>query len=554
MSTHDSIRPFVIAYLVLLTAIISLRNFLPALLRPDLREDDYAQLIWWTYQFNDAELFPKDVILEFFSLPIFSTYGWQYLCRLFVPFFDAQQFGEILPFVLVLPSTVLVWLLGHHFGRGSLGAAFAVIFFTVVEMRYLRSGLPRSFAVPILLFGMWSLSQHRQGALGLSIFFGALFYPPVAANLVLLTAVVLGLRWYTDKKLPANWLTLLFFVCCAAFTLASAYLGPLPDGIGPRTSLEAALSMPEFFDGGRSAFFSEDIWSFYFTKSSSGLGINPYAALGLLFAIVLTLHYFPRAISIEIWSLAATSIALFVLAHMTLFLMYFPNRFVRYTLPVFYLLFLSSLLPSVVDSLRKMKWMSRIYHSLPERRQCRVFAFVSGIVLLSFFGEATLKIKSALTAPSRFPDMEAAYRFLETLPKETLVAAHPDDADDVPLRARRSVLASRETSLPYHLGYYNKMRERIQAMLIACYADNWSDVDTLYYHFGVDVFIVSKRRYKQGVPPYTGLYYEPFDSSIQRRFVHGLRHGFVLLEPPSERVLFQQGDITIVQVGPSRSL
>ena len=91
-------------------------------------------------------------------------------------------------------------------------------------------------------------------------------------------------------------------------------------------------------------------------------------------------------------------------------------------------------------------------------------------------------------------------------------------------------------------------------MSIACYADNWPDVDTLYYHFGVDVFIVSKRRYKQGVPPYTGLYYEPFDSSIQRRFVHGLRHGFVLLDPPSERVLFQQGDITIVRVGPSRKL
>ncbi len=386
-----NIRPFVIAYLVLLTVIISLRHFLPALLRPDLREDDYAQLIWWTYQFNDAELFPKDIILEFFSLPIFSTYGWQYLYRLFVPFFDAEQFGEILPFVLILPSTVLVWLLGHHCGRGSLGAAFAVIFFTVVEMHYLRSGLPRSFAVPILLFGMWSLSQHRQGALGLSIFFGVLFYPPVAANLVLLTAVVLGLRWYTDKKLPASWPTLLFFVCCAAFTLASAYLGPLPDGIGPRTPLEAALSMPEFFDGGRSAFFSENIWSFYFTKSSSGLGINPYAALGLLFVTILTLRYFPRAVSIEIWSLAATSIALFVFAHITLFLMYFPNRFVRYALPVFYLLFLSSLLPAIVDSLRKMKWISRICQNLPERRQCQVFVSVKWNRTANLFWRGSLE-------------------------------------------------------------------------------------------------------------------------------------------------------------------
>lgn len=353
-------RPFVILWLSLFAAMIALRTFLPQLLRPDLREDDYAQLVWWMYRFNDAELFPNDVAFDFFSQPIFSTYGWQVLYRVFVPFMDAQQFAEMLPFFLVVPACIFVFLLGNHYGKGLSGAVFAVLVFALIEMRYLRSGLPRSFAIPILLFGMWALSQHRQKALGLSILLGALFYPPCAANLSLLAAVVLAFRWQQDKRLPPNWPTFLVFVCGAGIVLAVAYVHPLPDGIGPRTSFETAWSMPEFWPGGRSAFFDSDPVHFYVTKSSSGLGLDPYAAVGALLLIALTLRYFPRSVSFEIWSLVGTSLVLFVLAHGTLFLMYFPNRFFRYAWPVFYLLFLTSLFPILIEFLRTRELWHKI--------------------------------------------------------------------------------------------------------------------------------------------------------------------------------------------------
>ena len=156
-----------------------------------------------------------------------------------------------------------------------------------------------------------------------------------------------------------------------------------------------------------------------------------------------------------------------------------------------------------------------------------------------------MKIVSVLGTPSD-QDRAAVYVFLESLPKDTLVAAHPNDADDIPLRARRSVLASMETSLPLYVGYYQTMAKRIAASLAAFHAIDFAAVDLLHEQYGVDVFFVNERRYASS----NSLYFQPFYTATQEQWARGKREGFVLRDPPSERVLFQQGDFSVIRVGP----
>jgi len=148
------------------------------------------------------------------------------------------------------------------------------------------------------------------------------------------------------------------------------------------------------------------------------------------------------------------------------------------------------------------------------------------------------------------PGRMAAMAFLRTLPKATLVAAHPRDADEVPLLAQRSVLASRETALPYWLGYYRRVSERIEASLDALLATRWEEVDALQTRFGVEVFLVNLERFSE-----SGWHYaEPFDSRMLERFQRGRQEGFVLFNPPEDRILFREGDWMVVRVGPDREV
>ena len=234
-------------------------------------------------------------------------------------------------------------------------------------------------------------------------------------------------------------------------------------------------------------------------------------------------------------------------AHLTLFVLHHPNRYTLYALPVCGLLVLAALIPALIARLRSYPPAGRILTFLGKQSKLAILVPVGCLVLAAYGAEATTKLVSVLRPPPD-QDLEAVYLFLETLPKDTLVAAHPYDADNIPLRSRRSVLASMETSLPLYVGYYQTMAERIAAVLAAYHASDFAAVDLLYDRYGVDVFVVNQGRYVPGA----SLYYEPFLDTVREQWRRGRRVGFALHDPPAERILFQHDVFTIIRVGPVR--
>lgn len=522
-------------------------HFLPRILRKDLIFGDQCQHVFWTYRFRDPSLFPNDPIADFMSRPLFAPWGYMALYRALVPFFDAQRLATWIGVALAPLVVFFSWRLGVVVSGGrALGGAVAATSAIFAEnlLHGVAGGLPRSFAVPILLLGVYGVFVRRLELLGAALLFSALFYPPDIVNLGLFAAIVLGVRALRERRLPEGSPVLLALGLVAAAVLASVYLSPLPEGIGPKTTLADARVMAEFNAGGRSQFFQKDPLRFFFRNPRAGLGMGLKTVAGFAAFAAVSAIAFGRAIAPEIWALGASALAAFSLAHATLFSLHLPNRYAVHALPAFAMCLFSAVIPRALDALAATRPGVRAA-ALFGRPRVFLALFALGFLGAGAWSATTIREKLRTPIP---PGREEALAFLETLPKSALVAAHPEDADEVPLRARRSVLANMETSLPYYLGFYRLVSERIAASLAACFATSWADLDRLHERYGADVFFVNRARYEgEGWK-----YYAPFEEAARAAFDRGRREGFALLDPPPERVLFRAGDYAVVRLGPPR--
>jgi hypothetical protein len=533
-----------IGWLAALAAVFAARLFLPQLLRVDLYADDLRQHVWWTQRFADPGLFPGDPLAAFMSRSLFDAYGWQAVYQLLVPLLDAQTVAELLPFALTVVVVALGFSIGRRITGGLLGGVIAGTFLVLSgSLRYLEGGLPRSFALPVILFGTWALLGRRHALFGAAILTGTLFYPPAAINLGSLGVVAFGFRIWKERRLPQAWPAAIVLALAGLGVLLFAYARPLPPEVGPRITAEEARAMPEYWPGGRSKFFEKDPLKFYFTGRNSGLEIRPAPLAGCLVAIAVAAFLMGNVLPFEAWALAAVALLDFVLAHALIFTLHYPSRYVRYALPVFAMMWIAAVLPRVVPRLG-----SRVRPLLRALGNPAVLATAAALLILVLSGRAAIKISRELdNVPP--PGREDALAFLETLPKDTLIAAHPRDADQIPFRSRRSVLASVETSLPYYAEYYRRAEERTMSELQACYASDFADVERLHSKYGADVFLVNRRRYKDR----GWRCYAPLDKPASEWFERGRRIGFALLNPPPDRVLFRRGDYTVIRLGPPRS-
>jgi hypothetical protein len=244
--------------------------------------------------------------------------------------------------------------------------------------------------------------------------------------------------------------------------------------------------------------------------------------------------------------LLGTSLGCFALAHVTLFALHLPNRYVVYTLPLFGLMWAAAVVPRLFTVLMPVTKHVPVLASL---RCPPLWLALSGLLVVGTAVDAHRAITTELRRLPP-PGQEAAYAFLATLPKTTLVAAHPLDASHVPLRSQRRVLAAMETALPYYTGYYRFVAERLRAALAATYAVHMAEVDALYEQYGVDVFLVNRQRYT--APGWR--YDAPFQEAVRDQIQQGLQQGFSLLAPPPERRLFCAGEYCVIRLGPPRQL
>lgn len=527
-------------------AVAAARYFLPECLNDAILERDLCQHVWWTQRFADPALFPGDPIAAFMSSPIFDPIGFQAIYALLVPRIGAEPTAHLLPFLLVGAAGALAWRAGRVASGGSLAGAVAgaLLVLRPGSINLLEGGLPRNFALPLLLLGAVGLLERRGAWFGVSLLLGSVLYPPAVVNLLLLGALVYGVRLIRERRLPEGIPGLLAFGLPAGILLVRLYAQPAPEGIGPKVSYAEAREMPEFGPEGRSRFFSDDPEEFWFHGRRSGIGDSP-GKLAVILALVLgAAALWRRAVPVPVYGIAISAVAAFLLAHATLFALHLPNRYAVAPLSAFQTLWGACVAPRLLSAVAAFRPLAPV----SERLARGAIAVPLASALLAGYGIQTgLSVRRQALGKPTNPDFRAALSALAALPKDTLVAAHPLDADLVPLRAGRSVLANRETALPYYRGYYARVKERTEASFRACFATRIEDADALRALYGVDVFLVNGKNYDPGKPP---SYSAPFGDLVRRLYDEGRAKGFALRDPPSDRVLFRSGSWTVVRLRP----
>lgn len=463
-------------------------------------QDDARQHIFWMQRFVDRELFPNDLIADYFQSLAPPGYTWLYRLGAAIAI-EPLTLGKGLPLVLGIAVAVLSFSICCEVIPIPLTGFIATLLLeqNLWAAEDLPSATPRAFFYPFFLaFLYYLLRSNLMGCLG-AIALQALFYPPT----VLLSAGILvfyPLEWQKGKpRLSARRADYWF----AAIAIGVSILCLLPyvlieSPFAPTVTLEQARTMPEFLPDGRTSFFTDGNFEKYWFHGRSGVfGRHAFVPLTLVFAIFLPflLQRESRGAAARITpkitvllQILLASFGLFFLAHLVLFTLYLPSRYTQHSLRVAMALSAAIAITLLLDKI--WHWASMGQHW--GRAIAAVLA--TGTIAIALIGYP-LFLDTFPKANYKTGYAVELYRFFARQPKDILIASLSSEADNIPTFSQRSVLLSREVAIPYHLGYYRQIAERAIATIEAQYSSNPERVRQFIDTYDIDFWLLDRRAF-----------------------------------------------------------
>ena len=486
-------------------------------------QDDVRQHVFWMQRFRDPQLFPNDLIADYFQS--IAPWGYTQFYRLFAAI-------GIQPLLLskLLPVGLNIVTAAYAFGVGMqlLPVPFAGFLASLLTTQVLWthddvvSATPRAFLPPLFLAFVYYLLRRDRPSASKSFLLSAsllpclvaiglegLFYPQyvlVFAGIALLQLV----NWRQGRlRLSQEKQDYLFVGACLAVSFLVLLPIALSDSVyGAVISEAAARQSPEFGENGRNQFFLSNATQFWLWADRSGLfpSFHPYSLLvGFLLPLVwlLARRYptrFPLGQRITpkinlLWQITAVAIVLFGAAHALLFKLYLPSRYTAYTLR-FVLVFATAIvLALLLDGL--WEWLRRQEHDLRQQTQLLSYqkALVWGITVL--LGSALLFYPAYTkrhAGDSYFVgEATKLYHFFEQQPKDVRIASLTREADNLPTFADRSVLVSREYGLSYQTGYLRQFRRRAIDLINAQYSLDPIALDAFIQTYRIDFWLLDRQ-------------------------------------------------------------
>jgi hypothetical protein len=484
--------------------------------RPHVIQDDARQHVFWMGRYVDPDLFPNDAIADYFQAVAPPIYGaiYQGFAALGV---DPLLGAKLLPVALGLVATAYAYRL--TVALLPLPIAGFVAALLANQSLWLEddlvSGTPRSFATVLLLMFADGLVRRHPGQCWAAIALVGGIYPQVM--LLAGLAAVLGLvRW--DRS-PARWRwrgdRAVQWIAGGSSAIAVAWVVLLQGrgaalaaaGFGPALTAAAARNLPEFGyvlgEPGRSLFFDPNPLLFWLVSPRSGLlftgVVNPLALAAI--ALPLWLRQRDRGsdspashdpilaqISPQIRLLGhflASAVLLWAAAHLLLFRLHLPARYTHYGL-VLVLIPTGAIALTVLGG-RLWRWAKRTPGPPWKRNAAIALAPAIAAPLILIPALPSMVIPSHLQIPGR---LEQTYAFLRQQPKNVLIASLSKESDAIPAFAHRSVLLGREFAVPYHRGYGDLMRQRIEATIAAHYTADPAQLRAYLTNYSIDYLLV----------------------------------------------------------------
>jgi hypothetical protein len=464
-------------------------------------QDDARLHVAWLQQYVDADLFPDDLIADYYQS--IQAVGFKAL------YWAMAQLGiaplllaKLLPTGLAVITTVYLFYLTLQFLPYPACGFWTTLFLNqnIWFKDDLISATPRAFIYPLFVAFLYYLLRQSRWLTLVAIGLTGLFYP----QMVLVELGILALR-------RPGWRFGLAALATAALAILP-FRYAVTQEFGPLVSATQMQQMPEFGLQGRREYFGVDFFSFWL-GGASGIRLPSFPPiLWASLALPWLKHPAAKNLDLLVQTLLA-SVGLFFLAHLLFPQLYLPSRYSFYSLrvvmaiaagiAVFSLIWTVWCLkpsgplnpPRVGDfeiNLLNSKSPTRGGFRGQIRGQIRgrkgpAALFLAVVIALPAVPSLFLPVQGWVTGQS--PHL---YRFLAQQPRDTLVASLSLEADNLPALTQRSVLVSRELVLAYHPAFYAVMQQRIADLLRAQYG-SLAELQQVIRQYGVDVWVVDQQ-------------------------------------------------------------
>lgn len=497
-----------------IAAFYSLLGMGQALAGPYVVQDDARQHIFWMQRFVDPDLFPNDLIADYFQSVAPFGYTWVYKIAATLGI-QPDLFSKILPFFLVLVTIAYCyWTVLAVFPVPFAGFISSTIFSqSLWYSSEHASGTPRAFLYPLLLAFIYYLIREQPRAYLLVLALQALFYPQL--SLICLGVLALRMvRWRSRRlsRSPADYVPFAVGFCLVGIILA---LTKAQADFGPIVTRAEAIQALEFQDSGRNAFFDDSL-DFWFNGRGGLLherGFTPATIVaGAMLPLLLWLPIKDELRArlsdrmIVFVQLLVASLGLFFLAHLVLFRLHLPNRYTSHTLRTVLALccgiswtLIAHDLARIVASVSRRPGIPKPSAILEKSEPVRHLLFVALSGLFTLF----ILLYPALffeTFPKvgyyDFSAHQKLYDYFAAQPKDSVIASLSEQTSNIPTFSRRTVLVSQEHAIAYQKGYYDQFRQRVIDLIQAQYSTDAAPVLKATQTYGIDYWLLDNSAYQ----------------------------------------------------------
>lgn len=479
-------------------------------------QDDARQHVFWMSRFIDPALFPNDLIADYFQSV--APQGYAAFYYLFAKLgIDPLFLHKCLPPLLALVATAYAF-----------GATLAILplpfagFLTSLLLNHslwmrddIVSATPVAFVYPIFFAFLYYLLRRELLPCLVTIALQGLFYPQlvfVIAGVLLLQLV----QWQEGRlHVASNWREARFSLAGLGMAVLIMLPYALRDSVyGPVLAGVEARTLPALMPDHWSEFFSNNFFEFWFCGKRSGMLPSEWCWAGydflpipdqansnllrmlrlphVLFALALPLLVllparFPLVRLIQpnrllvLPQVLLVSLSFFFIAHSLIFKLHLPNRYTEHSLRIITALAAGIALTVILEALLRFR------PNLVKSSVAAVLAIV--ILLYPIFlriDDASFPIVSYVVE-----EQPALYDFLAEQPKDSVVASIAPSVNKIPSFARRSILVGGEGYvLPYHIGYYQQLSQRITDLIQAQYNPDLEQVKQFIQNYDVDFWLL----------------------------------------------------------------
>lgn len=455
--------------------------------------DDAREYLPWVYRYFNQDLFPNDLIADYFASV--TPIGYSILYKLTAFFgIDPIFFSKILPMVLGIITTSYCFVICMQILAVPMAGFIATLLLNQSFGMHddLFSATPRDFIYPLFLAFIYYLLRNSSLGILIAIALQALIYPLIA----FIDLLILFLRLYErqNRRIRFAQNRKDFRLLAAAVIISGAIILPyaMQSGqFGPTITAAVARTMPDYWHGGRVSYFTNNTISFWLDGRDSGflaLIRPPQLLIGFLLPIILKFpSRFPlvKQVKDNIKILPQVVIAcliMFFTAHAVAFKLHWPSRYTNHTFKMVLALGSAIALTIIMDAV--IQW------SKANKKQFLAWGTIAIVGIALIFYPSTLKVfPKTLYVMGTEP---ALYEFLLQQPQDIVIASTSKETDNIPIFARRSVLVGKEFALPFHTKYYAQFHQRMLDLINAQYSQDINQVKNFIQKYRVSYWLLER--------------------------------------------------------------